>query len=211
MAYSLLSLLDLFLHLDEHLISLISITGVWIYALLFLIIFLETGLVIAPFLPGDSLLFTAGAISALGTLNVLWLLFLLAGAAILGDSLNYTIGSFFGKKILANKKTRFFKREYFDKTVLFYEKHGGKAIVLARFIPVIRTFAPFVAGIAHMRYRRFLIYNVLGGIIWVWLFIIAGYLFGNIPIVKDNFSIVILLIIAVSLLPVIIKILKKKK
>ena len=210
MISDIIALFEFFLHIDQHLITLINVAGVWVYFILFAIIFLDTGIVFTPFLPGDSLLFAAGAISAIGSLHVLWLMFLLAGAAILGDTVNYWIGNLSGEKILRKKNQRLIRKEYLDRTVAFYEKHGGKAIILARFIPIIRTFAPFVAGIARMQYTKFLFYNITGGIIWVWLFVIAGYLFGNIPLVRENFSLVVLLIIAASLIPVIIKVFHKK-
>jgi len=176
-----------------------------------LIIFCETGLVFTPFLPGDSLLFAAGALAALGSLNPLILFLLLAVAAILGDTVNYWIGEFIGEKLFDSKKLKFLKREHLDKTHQFYEKHGGKTIIIARFVPIIRTFAPFVAGIGSMTYAKFLSYNFLGGILWVGLFIFGGYYFGNLPFVKSNFSAVILAIVIISVLPGVIEYLRNRK
>lgn len=202
-------LIDFVLHLDEHLSIIIQNFGVWTYLLLFLIIFLETGVVITPFLPGDSLLFAAGAFAALGALNI-WVLFaLLSLAAILGDTVNYWIGHYIGPRAFSGN-TRFLKREYLDRTHAFYEKHGGKTIILARFIPIIRTFAPFVAGIGAMTYDKFIVYNVTGAIVWVGLFLFGGYFFGNLPFVKDNFTIVILAIIGISVLPGVVEYLRER-
>lgn len=193
--------IDFIIHLDEHLHQIISNYGVWSYAILFAVIFLETGVVVTPFLPGDSLLFAAGAIASLGAFNPFLLWGLLFIAAVIGDGVNYTIGSRIGERILASN-TRLIKREHIDKTEAFYEKHGGKTIVLARFVPIVRTFAPFVAGIGSMQYRKFAVYNVLGAFLWTSIFISLGYFFGNLPVVKDNFSAVIFGIIFVSLIPV---------
>ncbi|HET9887903.1 MAG TPA: DedA family protein [bacterium] len=190
----------LFLHLDDHLVELFSKYGVWTYGILFLIVFLETGIVVTPFLPGDSLLFAAGALSASGGLNPVLLFVLLAIAAILGDTVNYAIGRATGPRVF-REDVRWLKREYLERTHRFYEKHGGKTIILARFVPIIRTFAPFVAGVGTMSYPRFVIYNIAGGILWTALFTFAGYFFGNLPAVKENFSFVILGIIFVSLVP----------
>ena len=197
------SIIDFILHIDAHLLELTNSYGIWVYAILFLIVFCETGLVVTPFLPGDSLLFAAGAILALpgSELNIFLMGLLLTIAAIAGDATNYHIGKAIGVRIL-KIKSRFIKQEYLDKTHAFYEKHGGKTIIYARFIPIIRTFAPFVAGIGTMNYGKFFSFNVIGGILWVVLFLGAGYLFGNIPLIKNNFSVVILTIIFVSLLPV---------
>lgn len=203
------TILDFILHIDKHLFEIVSDYRNWTYLILFCIIFLETGLVVTPFLPGDSLLFAAGAIAALGILNI-WLLFgLLIAAAFLGDSANYSIGKFFGKKIF-EKNYRLIKKEYLTRTHEFYEKHGGKTIILARFIPIIRTFAPFVAGVGYLTYGRFIVYNLIGGILWVLICVTGGYFFGNIPIVKNNFSIVVLAIIAISMLPMLIEYIRYK-
>ncbi len=203
--------LDFILHLDKHLNGIINQYGVWTYLLLFLVIFLETGFVVTPFLPGDSLLFAAGTFAALGSLKVSWLILLLAAAAILGDTVNYWIGHYVGPKVFHREKTRFFKKEYLDRTHAFYEKHGGKTIIIARFVPIIRTFAPFVAGIGRMSYPRFIAFNVVGGIGWVLIFVLGGYFFGNIPVVKRNFSIVILVIILISVVPIGVEFLRHRK
>jgi membrane-associated protein len=193
-------LVDFILHLDVHLNEIIKNFGLWTYLILFVIIFLETGVVITPFLPGDSLLFAAGSFAALGSLNVFVLAITLTLAAIIGDSLNYLIGHYIGPRAFSGN-IRFLKKEYLDRTHEFYERHGGKTIILARFIPIIRTFAPFVAGIGAMDYPHFFFYNVVGAVLWVFLFTFGGYFFGNLPIVKDNFTIVILMIIVISVLP----------
>ena len=203
-------LLDLFLHLDKHLAELIKDYGTWTYAILFAIVFLETGVVVTPFLPGDSLLFAAGALAAIGDLNVGLLFVLLSVAAILGDTVNYWIGNRIGER--AFKMDRWFlKQEHLVRTQEFYVRHGGMTIFLARFVPIIRTFAPFVAGIGTMSYPRFLMWNVVGGLTWVGVCLFAGYLFGNIPVVKNNFTIVILGIIAVSVIPLVIEFLRHRK
>uniref|UniRef100_UPI002ACE61D9 DedA family protein n=1 Tax=Anaerolinea sp. TaxID=1872519 RepID=UPI002ACE61D9 len=189
--------------------QIVNDIGIWVYAVLFLVIFIETGLVVTPFLPGDSLLFAAGAVAATTSLHPLFLWALLATAAVLGDTANYWIGHFVGPKVFT-QESRWFKREYLERTHAFYEKHGGKTIFLARFIPIIRTFAPFVAGIGRMRYGYFISYNVIGGIVWTGLFIGAGYFFGNLPIVKENFSLVIIAIILISLIPAVVEYLKEK-
>jgi len=199
------SLIDFILHLDVHLGEIISNYGVLTYGILFLIIFAETGLVVTPFLPGDSLLFAAGAFAALGDLNIWLMVGILILAAILGDTVNYWVGHFFGQKIVDNPKIKFVNQEHIDKTQAFYKKHGGKTIVLARFVPIIRTFAPFVAGVGKMDYSEFVSYNVIGGVIWVLLFGLAGFYFGNIPAVKHNFTLVILVIIAISLVPIVLE------
>lgn len=191
---------DLFLHLDEHLANIISQYGTWTYAILFAVIFLETGVVVTPFLPGDSLLFAAGTFAALGSMNVYLLSGLLIVAAILGDTVNYSIGHYLGERAY---NIKFLKKEYFDKTHAFFEKHGGKTIFLARFVPIVRTFAPFVAGIGKMSYSYFITYNFVGGIVWVLLFTFAGYFFGNIPFVRANFEFVIIAIIGISVLPMV--------
>ncbi len=193
--------LDFLIHIDKYVGLILQNYGPFAYIVLFLIIFLETGLVITPFLPGDSLVFVAGSFAASGALNILFLFFLLAFAAVAGDSVNYWIGSFFGEKVFA--KSIFFKKEYLEKTKAFYMKHGGKTIILARFIPLIRTFAPFVAGVGKMNYTRFLSFNVVGGIIWVALFAFGGYFFGAIPFVQDNLGWLVWVIVLSSLVPVI--------
>jgi membrane-associated protein len=204
------NLIELVLHLDKHLNVIIQNYGVWTYMLLFVVIFIETGLVVTPFLPGDSLLFAAGTFAALGSLNIGLLFVLLAAAAIGGDTVNYWIGHFIGPKVFSKEDVRFLNKEYLDRTHRFYEKHGGKAIILARFIPIIRTFAPFVAGIGKMTYWRFISYNVIGGLAWPAIFLFGGYFFGNIPFVKRNFTLVILAIIFISVLPMIIEFLNHR-
>ncbi len=194
------TLINYFIHLDKHLSVVIQNYGTWTYLLLFLIIFMETGLVVTPFLPGDSLLFAAGAFAGLRLLNFWVLFFLLARAAILGDTVNYWIGHYIGPRAFSGN-VRFLKKEYLDRTHEFYERHGGKTIILARFIPIIRTFAPFVAGIGAMTYSHFIIYNVIGAIAWVGLFVFGGYFFGNLPFVQNNFTFVVLAIILISVLP----------
>jgi len=196
---------DFFVHLDRHLASVIQFFGSWTYFIFFLVIFCETGLVVTPFLPGDSLLFGLGTFAALGVLQLEWLLVLLTVAAVAGNTVNYGIGKFVGPKVFYKDNVRFLNKEYLDRTHDFYEKHGGKTIVIARFIPIIRTFAPFVAGIGKMSYLRFVIYNVAGSVAWVALFILGGYYFGNLPAVRRNFTFVIFAIIIVSVLPVIIE------
>ncbi|RME91593.1 MAG: DedA family protein [Anaerolineae bacterium] len=195
-------LVDFILHLDKHLAEIISQYGLWTYGILFFIIFMETGFVVTPFLPGDSLLFAAGTFAALDALNVFVVLGLLAVAAILGDTANYWIGHSLGERAY---QSRWVKKEYLDRTHAFFEKHGGKTIFLARFVPIIRTFAPFVAGVGRMSYGYFVTYNIVGGITWVSLFTLAGYFFGNIPFIKEHFSIVIIVIILISLVPVAIE------
>ena len=202
---------DIFMHLDKHLGGVIQTYGVWTYLILFLIIFCETGLVITPILPGDSLLFAAGAFAAIGALDAGWLFILLSIAAVAGDTVNYGIGSYLGPKIFHREEVRFLNREYLDRTHRFYERHGGKTIIIARFMPIIRTFAPFVAGIGSMTYMRFLSYNVVGGLIWIATFVFGGYFFGNIPMVKRNFTLVILAIIFLSILPGIIEFFRQRQ
>ena len=193
-------LIDLFLHLDQYLDTVIRQYGVWTYGILFAVIFVETGLVIMPFLPGDSLLFAAGTFAALGSLNIWYVVGLLMIAAVLGDTVNYSIGQYLGDRAY---NIKWIKKEYLDKTHAFFEKHGGKAIFLARFVPIVRTFAPFVAGIGKMSYSYFITYNFVGGIVWVALFTFAGYFFGTIPFVRDNFELVIIAIIFISILPMV--------
>jgi len=200
------SFINLFLHLDVYLAALTESYGVLVYLILFIIIFAETGLVVAPFLPGDSLLFAAGALAAIGSLNVIFLAVLLMFAAILGDSLNYAIGKYLGPRVFHKERGWFFNKKHLQLTQDYYEKHGSMTIVLARFIPIIRTFAPFVAGIGSMRYSKFLAYNIAGGIAWIALFVFGGYFFGNIPLVKDNFGLVIIAIILISILPIVIRV-----
>lgn len=193
---------EFILHLDQYIGLAIQQYGLWVYLLLFLIIFLETGLAITPFLPGDSLLFAAGAFAALGSLDIVLLFLLLAGAAILGDTANYWIGNKLGPRVFRKKTGRFFKEKYLERAHEFYEKYGSETIFIARFIPIVRTFAPFVAGIGKMSYRRFLAYNVAGGLAWVSLFLFGGFYFGNLPFVRDNFTLVILAIILISFVPI---------
>lgn len=200
--------IDLILHLDKHLNDIIQQYGMWTYSILFLIIFCETGLVVTPILPGDSLLFAAGTFAATGSLQVEWLLLLLSIAAVGGDTLNYWIGAYVGPKIFHKENVRFLNKEYLKRTHEFYEKYGGKTIIIARFMPIIRTFAPFVAGIGKMTYGKFISYNVIGGIVWIFSFTLGGYYFGNIPVVKKNFTLVILAIIFISVLPGIIEFLR---
>lgn len=202
-------LIDLIIHLDEHLSVIIQTYGTWTYLLLFLIIFLETGLVVTPFLPGDSLIFAAGSFAALGSLDAALLFALLGFAAILGDTVNYWIGHAIGPRAFTGN-IRFLKKEYLDRTHEFYERHGGKTIILARFIPIIRTFAPFVAGVGAMTYSRFIAFNVFGGLLWVALFVFGGYFFGNLTVVKDNFTLVILAIILISVLPGVIEFFRER-
>ena len=206
----LITLLDFFLHLDVHLGEIILNYGVWTYAILFLIIFMETGFVVTPFLPGDSLLFAAGTFAALGSLDPILLFFLLFAAAVLGDTVNYWIGSAIGMRAF-EKERRFLNREHLEKTQKFYEKHGGKTIVLARFIPIVRTFAPFVAGVGTMHYRNFVFYNIIGAFLWTSLFVFGGYFVGNIPVVKENFEIVIIVIILISVLPMVVEYINSRR
>jgi membrane-associated protein len=196
---------DFIMHIDVHLSVIIQNYGLWTYLILFIIIFWETGVVIFPFVPGDSLLFAVGAFSAIGALNVWWVLLLLASAAIIGDTVNYWIGHFIGPKIFHKENVRFLKKKHLESTHKFFEKYGGKTIIIARFIPIIRTFAPFVAGIGAMSYWKFISYNVIGGFAWVAICLFAGYLFGNLPVVKNNFTLVIFAIIIISVMPAIIE------
>ncbi|MGE5402192.1 MAG: DedA family protein [Ignavibacteriales bacterium] len=202
--------IDLFIHLDKHLSAIILEYGIWTYLLLFIVIFAETGLVFTPFLPGDSLLFAAGAFAATGSFNLAALFLILSVAAVLGDTVNYWVGNYIGPKIFSQEKIRFLKKEHLERTHQFYEKYGGKTIIIARFIPIIRTFAPFVAGIGSMTYGKFISYNFLGGVLWVFLFVGAGYFFGNLAFVKNNFSFVILAIILISVLPGFIEYFRQK-
>jgi membrane-associated protein len=201
---------DLFLHLDRHLSEVISEYGTWTHLILFLIVFCETGLVITPFLPGDSLLFAAGTFAALGALDLWLVVVLLIAAAIIGDTVNYWIGAYVGPRAFRGD-IRFLRKDYLDRTHAFYEKHGGKTIILARFVPIIRTFAPFVAGVGAMSYPKFITYNVVGAVLWVGMFVLGGYFFGNIPVVRENFTIVILAIIAISVMPIAIEGLRARR
>ncbi|MDZ7843359.1 MAG: DedA family protein [Anaerolineales bacterium] len=203
-------LIDFVLHLDEYLNVIIANYGSWTYGILFFVIFLETGFVVTPFLPGDSLLFAAGTFAALGSLNPVVLFILLSSAAVIGDTVNYSIGSFIGPRAFSGD-IKFLKQEHLDRTHEFYEKHGGKTIILARFIPIIRTFAPFVAGVGSMTYGHFILYNVIGGITWVAIFIFGGYFFGNLPLVRNHFELVIITIIVISLLPPVFEYLKSRR
>jgi membrane-associated protein len=201
---------DFFLHLDQHLSEVIQRYGATTYLLLFLIVFLETGLVVTPLLPGDSLLFAAGTFAAMGHLRLWWLFLILCAAAILGDTVNYAIGARLGPRVFHFPKSRFFNPEHLKNTHALYEKYGGKTIVIARFVPIVRTFAPFVAGIGQMSYWQFLSYNVVGGVLWVSICLFSGYFFGNLPVVKKNFSVVVIAIVLISLLPAVIEYLKHR-
>jgi membrane-associated protein len=198
------------LHFDDHLKQMVIDHGAWTYVVLFVIVFCETGLVVTPFLPGDSLLFAAGTFAALGALDVRVLLVLLMVAAIIGDTVNYWVGAWIGPRAFSGR-VRWLRKDYLDRTHAFYEKHGGKTIIIARFVPIIRTFAPFVAGVGAMSYGTFLLYNVVGAVLWVGLFVLGGFFFGNIPVVKENFTIVILAIIAISVLPIVYEALRARR
>jgi membrane-associated protein len=204
------SILDLFIHLDQHLSRVISEYGTWTHFILFLIVFCETGLVVTPFLPGDSLLFAAGTFAALGALDLWVIILLLTLAAILGDTVNYWVGAYIGPRAFRSNG-RLLRQEYLDRTHAFYEKHGGKTIILARFVPIIRTFAPFVAGVGAMSYPKFITYNVVGAMLWVGLFVLGGYFFGNIPTVRENFTLVILAIILISVVPIVLEAVKARR
>lgn len=203
--------IDLVLHLEHHLGELINYFGPWTYVVLFAIIFAETGVVVMPFLPGDSLLFALGALAASEKLDLTTLLVLLSVAAILGDTVNYWLGSIFGPRVFRGENVRFLNRKHLDKTHEFFERYGGKTIILARFIPIIRTFAPFVAGMGKMTYRRFMAYNVVGGLVWIFLFVLAGYWFGSWPVVKKNFPLIIVGIVVVSIIPPLIEFLRERR
>ena len=203
-------IVDLFLHLDDHLSEVITRYGGWTHLILFLIVFAETGLVVTPFLPGDSLLFAAGTFAALGALDVRMIIVLLIVAAIIGDTVNYWVGAWIGPRAFSGR-IRWLRKDYLDRTSAFYEKHGGKTIILARFVPIIRTFAPFVAGVGAMSYGKFITYNVVGAVLWVGLFVLGGYFFGNIPVVRENFTLVILAIIALSVMPIAIEAVKARR
>ena len=206
-------ILDFILHIDKHLVALTAQYGLWVYAILFLIIFCETGLVVTPFLPGDSLLFASGAVvaSSQGSLNIHIIVLILLTAAIVGDAVNFMIGKYFGERLFSNPNSKIFKQEYLSKTHAFYEKYGGKTIILARFVPIVRTFAPFVAGMGNMHYGRFLRYNIIGALAWVLSLTYLGYIFGNLPFVKDNFGKVVIGIIIVSVLPMIVEFVRTKR
>jgi len=204
-------IIEVVIHIDRHIDIVIKAFGNGSYLLLFAIIFAETGLVVTPFLPGDSLLFVVGAFAAKGSFNLFWLFVILSGAAIIGDTVNYAFGKFFGEKLLKKGDHRFFKKEHVERTHKFYEKYGGKTIILARFIPIVRTFAPFVAGVGKMSYYKFVVYNITGALLWVSLFVFGGYYFGNMPIIKNNFLIVILTVMIISILPVVIEFWKHRK
>ncbi len=201
-------LIELFLHLDKQLSAVITQYGIWTYVILFAVIFIETGLVVTPFLPGDSLLFAAGTFAALGSLNIWPLFLLLALAAVLGDTVNYWIGHFLGDRAY---NIKWIRKDYLERTHAFFEKHGGKTIFLARFVPIVRTFAPFVAGVGRMSYSYFFSYNVFGGVIWVALFTFAGYFFGNIPFIRDHFSLVVIAIVLISLVPMVVEAIKARR
>jgi len=205
------SIANFVFHIDKNLSAIIQNFGAWSYLLLFLVIFAETGLVVTPFLPGDSLLFAAGTFAAQGSFEVAWLFVVLALAAVIGNSVNYAVGDFFGEKLFQNEKSRVFKKEYLERTHKFYEKYGGKTIIITRFVPVMRSFAPFVAGLGKMGYLRFSLYNITGGILWVGLFVFGGFYFGNVPLIKENFSLAIFVIIILSILPGVIEFYKHRK
>jgi membrane-associated protein len=204
------SVIDLFLHLDQHLSRVIADYGVWTHLILFVIVFAETGLVVTPFLPGDSLLFAAGTFAALGSLDLWLVVVLLIAAAILGDTVNYWVGAWVGPRAFSGN-VKFLRKDYLDRTHAFYERHGGKTVILARFVPIIRTFAPFVAGVGAMSYPKFITYNVVGAVLWVGLFVPAGYFFGNIPAVRKNFTLVIFAIIALSVLPIALEAIRARR
>lgn len=203
--------IDLVVHLDDHLQALVAAYGAWIYLILFLIVFCETGLVVTPFLPGDSLLFVAGAIAAAGGMNIHLLVVLLIIAAILGDAVNYSVGHYIGPRVLKDRNSRWLNPKHLERAHEFYERHGGKTIIIARFVPIVRTYAPFVAGAASMPYPRFALYNVTGAIVWVVSLGYAGYFFGNIPLIKDNLTVVIIAIIILSILPGVFEYLRHRR
>lgn len=205
------TIFDFFINLDKHLFAFTAEYGIWVYLLLFMIIFCETGLVVTPFLPGDSLLFVAGSLAATGALEIHFLVVILIIAAILGDTVNYSIGRKLGLQLFKNPDSKIFKQAYLDKTHAFYEKHGGKTVILARFAPIVRTFAPFVAGMGKMSYHKFFSFNIIGGILWVTIFSYAGYLFGNIPAVKSNLTLIIIAIVFISIAPGIYGYIKHRK
>ncbi len=201
---------DFILHVDTHLLELVKNYGLWVYAILFLIVFCETGLVVTPFLPGDSLLFAAGALAALGMLDPWLVSSLIVVAAFCGDNVNYWLGRTLGPRVFAREDSRIFKRQYLEKTEAYYNKYGSRTVIIARFVPIVRTFAPFVAGIGHMPYARYIGYSALGSLLWVSICVGAGWFFGNLPLVRDNFSLVVLGIIGISLLPAAIEVLRHR-
>jgi len=204
-------LVDIFLHLDKYLGDVIQTYDTWTFLFLFVVIFCETGLVVTPFLPGDSLLFAAGTFAGLGRLDLAWLFLVLAAAPIAGDSTNYWIGRFVGPKVLRKENVRFLNRKYLDRANAFYEKHGRKTVIIARFVPIIRTFAPFVAGVGRMHYPRFLTYSVIGTLLWISTFVFGGYFFGNIPLVRRNFTLVIMVIIVISVMPAVLEFFRQRR
>ncbi len=201
-------LVEIVLHLDQHLFNLCSTYGAWVYAILFVIIFCETGLVVTPFLPGDSLLFAVGSLAAINALDLPTSIVLLIAAAVLGDTVNYWVGDYVGPKVFYLENNRFLSKEYLVRTHQFYEKHGGKTIIIARFVPIIRTFAPFVAGIGSMTYRRFILFNVVGGALWVLVIVLAGYFFGSVPFIKNNFSLVIIALLLIPGIPSVVEVIR---
>jgi len=200
--------IEIVLHLDQHLFNLCSTYGAWVYAILFVIIFCETGLVVTPFLPGDSLLFAVGSLAAINALDLPTSIVLLIGAAVLGDTVNYWIGDYVGPKVFHLENNRFLNKEYLVRTHQFYEKYGGMTIIIARFVPIIRTFAPFVAGIGSMTYRRFILFNVVGGALWVLVIVLAGYFFGSVPFIKNNFSLVIIALLVIPGIPSVVEVIR---
>jgi len=206
-----INFIDILLHLDKYLHEVILQYGNWTYLIFFIIIFCETGLVVTPFLPGDSLLFIAGTFCALGSLHLGWLLIILSAAAILGNTVNYAIGSYIGPRVFYMEDSRFFKKEYLNRTHAFFDKYGPITIVIGRFLPIIRTFAPFLAGVGSMSYGQFLTYNIIGCVLWIFLFTLGGYFFGTIPVVKNNFTLVIVLILVISLLPTLIELWRQRR
>jgi membrane-associated protein len=205
------SLIDFILHVDTHLLELSRDYGAWMYAILFLIVFCETGLVVTPFLPGDSLLFAVGSLTALGVVRLEFIVPLLVAAALCGDNVNYWVGRFAGPKVFSREQSRVFNKAYLSRTQEFYNRYGRKTVIIARFVPIIRTFAPFVAGVGRMAYRSFITFSILGAMLWVVVFVFAGYFFGNLPVVKQNFTLAIALIILISLLPGVIEFLRQRK
>lgn len=204
-------IVDLFLHLDQHLSLFVAEHGLWVYALLFLIVFMETGFVVTPFLPGDSLLFVAGAVAAAGGMEIQWVMLVLVTAALCGDNVNYWVGRFLGPRVFKYEGSRWLKRENLDRTHAFLERHGPKAIILARFVPIVRTFVPFVCGVGRLTYVRFLLFSIIGALLWVGLLVPLGYFFGNMPVVKNNLSIAILAIVFLSILPGILEYLRHRR